>query len=62
MAASHCLRLLQGCHLNLYERHELLDSLYSPTPVSPELRLLIEALGLTTLTHDRDVAKRIRPR
>jgi transposase len=62
MRAEACLQTLSGCHLNLYEKHELLDCLYSATRVTPEQRSLLKALGLTDLANDRYIAQRIQPR
>jgi len=62
MTASACLGHLKPFHLNVYERHELLDSLYSATRITAEQRPLIQALGLESLTRDQEILKRIQPR
>jgi hypothetical protein len=60
--ADACLRALMPGQLNLYDHHELLDSVYSATRTTPRQRELLKALGLSKLTRDRDIAKQIRPR
>ncbi len=60
--ADACLRALTPGQLNLYDHHELLDSVYSATRTTPRQRELLKALGLSKLTRDRAIAKQIRPR
>jgi hypothetical protein len=62
MTANACLEHLKPCHLNIYERHELLNSLYSATRITAEQRPLIQALGLESLTKDQEIVKKIQPR
>ena len=62
MTAVSCFEKLSTCHLNLHEAHEALDSLYSVTEPNQEQEVILNALALSTLTDDSEIAKRITPR
>ncbi len=62
MTASACFEKLSTCHLNLHKAHEALDSLYSVTEPNQEQEIILKALGLSKLTDDSKIARRIVPR
>jgi len=62
MTAGACLQTLCGCHLNLYEKHALLDYHYGATRITAEQRTVLKALGLSDLADNRYVYEHIQPR
>ena len=61
MTADACLQTLSGCHLNLYEKHALLDYHYGATRTTAEQRTVLKAPGLSDLADNRYISEHIQP-